>query len=284
MQLHLLHRTTFVYAGAVRDSFNEVRLRPVEDDTQQCLKFDLRVAPAASDVIAGYLDYYGNWVNYFDLPASHEKLVIEAESTVCTTANAERPPIPTVERTGDEAKNLMHGEYLADSHYVPLAVELWRETQDVFAESGRRDPWTDTLRLGNHVYQTFTYRQSVTGVHTLATDALKIRAGVCQDFAHVLLGLCRSAGMPARYVSGYFLNRSKRPGEVEASHAWIEVLVPNYGWAAFDPTHNRPCDDRYVKLAAGRDYADIRPVSGTFRGAPTKHLLVEVTLRESAGR
>jgi transglutaminase-like putative cysteine protease len=93
-----------------------------------------------------------------------------------------------------------------------------------------------------------------------------------------MLGLCRTAGIPARYVSGYFLNANRRPGEIEASHAWVEALVPGFGWAAFDPTHDRPVDERYVKVAAGRDYADVLPVSGTYRGAPTRELNVEVTV------
>ncbi len=284
MLLHLLHRTTFVYAGAVRDSFNEVRLRPVDDEAQTCRDFALRISPGGSDV-RDYLDYYGNRVHYFDLAASHEQLVIEAESQVETIANDQRPSIPVVPspgRPGAHAPSEIYAEFLTDSHYVPHSVELWRETQDVFADDGRNDVWNDALRLGRHVFKTFKYKPHTTGVHTLATDALKLRTGVCQDYAHVMLGLCRTVGIPARYVSGYFFNRSRRPGEIEASHAWVEVLIPDYGWAAYDPTHDRIADDRYVKIAAGRDYADIRPVSGTYRGAPTRELRVEVTVREPA--
>lgn len=285
MLLHLLHRTTFVYAGAVRDSFNEVRLRPVDDDCQTCRNFDLRISPGGSDV-RNYLDYYGNRVHYFDLAASHEQLVIEAESQVETIANDRRPAIPEVPspgRPGARAPSEIYAEFLADSHYIPHSVELWRETQDVFADNGRSDMWNDALSLGRHVFKIFKYKPHSTGVHTLATDALKLRTGVCQDYAHVMIGLCRTVGIPARYVSGYFFNRSRRPGEIEASHAWVEVLIPDYGWAAYDPTHDRVADDRYVKIAAGRDYGDIRPVSGTYRGAPTRELRVEVTVREPAG-
>ena len=116
---------------------------------------------------------------------------------------------------------------------------------------------------------------------TLATDAIKLRSGVCQDFAHVALGMCRCSQIPARYVSGYFMRSERRHDDDEASHAWIEAYVPGYGWAAFDPTHDRPADQRYVKVASGRDYADIRPVSGTYRGGKTRSLSVEVKVREA---
>jgi transglutaminase-like putative cysteine protease len=120
-------------------------------------------------------------------------------------------------------------------------------------------------------------------VQTLATDVLKLRAGVCQDFAHVALGMCRCSGIPARYVSGYFIRLQRKPedDEAEASHAWIEAFIPGFGWAAFDPTHDRVADDRYIKLASGRDYADIRPVSGTYRGGKTRSLTVDVRVRLS---
>ena len=174
----------------------------------------------------------------------------------------------------------MLAEFFTSSHYVPLDVELWREAQDALAD-GRGDVWSDIRRLGSHIYKTFAYKPNSTGVNTRATEALKLRSGVCQDFAHVHLGLCRSIGIPARYVSGYFFNNTRRPREIEASHAWVEAYVPGHGWVAFDPTHDRPADDRYVKVAVGRDYADIRPVNGTYRGAPTRSLKVAVTVRET---
>lgn len=280
MLLHVLHRTTFVYAGPVRDSFNEVRLRPVDDSHQVARRFDLRLQPSATE-IRDYLDYYGNRVHYFDLPGAHDVLVIEATSEVDTTPNAQRAavpfvPSPNVDRSADHE---LHAEYLADSHYVPLGVELRHEFQECFAGRGHADIWSDTCAIGAHVYRTFTYKPLVTGVNTVATEALKLRTGVCQDYAHVMLGLCRLAGIPARYVSGYFFNDERRPDELEASHAWVEVHLPGWGWSAYDPTHDRPADERYVKIASGRDYGDIRPVSGTYRGAPTQELRVEVSVR-----
>ncbi len=283
MHLRILHRTTFNYAGKAQDSFNEVRLRPVDDATQTCRSFNLRLDPVAAP--QEYSDFYGNTIHYFDIAEAHNKLVVEVQSVVETVPLAERPPVPSV--TSSDLKNSSEREMLAEfytsSPYVPLEVDLWREAQDALAE-GRGDIWNDVRRLGGHIYRTFAYKPKTTGVSTRANDALKLRMGVCQDFAHVHLGLCRSLGIPARYVSGYFFNTTRRPREIEASHAWIEAYVPGYGWAAFDPTHDRVADDRYVKIATGRDYADIRPINGTYRGAPTRSLKVEVRVREASPR
>ncbi|MBL9188585.1 MAG: transglutaminase family protein [Opitutaceae bacterium] len=280
MHLRVTHRTTFTYEGQAHDSFNEVRLRPIDDETQRCHSFKLGLAPAAST--RDYVDFYGNTVHYFEVPGEHRKLVIEAVSHVETTPLSARPAIPRVAIADLErsAEREMLAEFYGSSHYVPLEVDLWREAQDALAE-GRSDVWGDVRRLGEHIYRRFAYRPKSTGVNTRATDVLKLRMGVCQDFAHVHLGLCRSMGIPARYVSGYFFNTTRRPREIEASHAWIEAYVPGHGWAAYDPTHERVADERYVKIAVGRDYADIRPVNGTYRGPPTRSLKVVVSVRET---
>jgi transglutaminase-like putative cysteine protease len=281
MRLRVVHRTTFAYAGQAAESFNEIRLRPIDRDGQTCRDFRLYLSPTAE--ARDYADFYGNTVHYFEVIAPHPELVIEAISDVETTPLAQRPAIPRVAAAELErsAEREMLAEFYSGSPYVPQEVELWREAQDALAE-GRGDIWGDVRRLGHHIHRCFAYKPHTTGVNTRATDVLRLRMGVCQDFAHVHLGLCRSLGIPARYVSGYFFNTTRRPGEVEASHAWIEAWVPGHGWAAFDPTHDRPADERYVKVAVGRDYTDIRPVSGTYRGAPTRELRVEVAVRELA--
>jgi transglutaminase-like putative cysteine protease len=280
MLISLLHRTTFTYASKAQDSFNEVRLRPLDDATQACRSFELRIDPATQQ--RDYIDFYGNTVHYFDVAEPHGKLVIEALSEVETTPNASRPPVPVVPLSELQAgaEHDLHAEFLAGSHYVPLDVDLWKEAQDALGE-GRSDVWSDVRRLCRHVFRTIAYRPKTTGVGTLATDALKQRSGVCQDFAHVALGMCRNSGIPAKYVSGYFIKTQRRAGETEASHAWIEAFVPGFGWAGYDPTHDLPADERYVKIASGRDYADVPPVSGTYRGGKTRSLNVEVEVREA---
>ena len=280
MHLRVVHRTSFVYDGEAKESFNELRLRPMENGHQRCHSFDLRISPNAE--ARDYGDFHGNTVHYFEVPGPHERLCITAVSRVETVPADQRPPVPAVsaEELAASPEREMMAEFATDSPYVPLDVELWREAQDILA-AGRGDVWDDVRRLGEHVHRTFTYRPGSTGVSTRAPDALRLRAGVCQDFAHVHLGLCRTLGIPARYVSGYFLNPARRPGENEASHAWIEAWLPGAGWLAYDPTHARIADDRYITLAVGRDYADIRPVSGTYRGAPTRSLRVDVCVRQA---
>jgi len=279
MHLRVVHRTTFTYAGEAKESFNELRLRPADTESQRCLAFDLRISPASE--ARDYRDFHGNTVHYFEVPDPHTQLCVTTISRIETVPLTERALVPEVSATELSAspEHEMLAEFHTSSPYVPLEVEIWREAQDVVGV-GRSDVWSDVQRLGEHVHRTFAYRPNSTGVHTLATDALRQRSGVCQDFAHVHLGLCRSLGIPARYVSGYFFNPTRRPRENEASHAWIEAWLPGVGWLAYDPTHARPADDRYVRVAVGRDYTDIRPVSGTYRGAPTRSLRVDVCVRE----
>lgn len=212
MFLHLFHKTAFHYDGSARSSFNEVRLRPVDDDVQTCRSFALRVSPDVA--ISDYPDFHGNTVHYFEIATDHQSLVIEAESEVETVPDAGRRAVPAVSTAELAAspEREMHAEFCTDSRYVPLAPELWREAQDALA-TGRSDVWNDVIRIAGHVYGTIAYKTGATGIGTMATDALAIRAGVCQDFAHVTLGLCRCIGIPARYVSGYFLNEDRRPGK-----------------------------------------------------------------------
>ena len=280
MRLHLLHRTIFVYDGQARDSFNEARLHPSDDSGQTVQSFALRTDPACS--LHSYVDYFGNRAHRFSIAAAHPQLTVEAESIVQTVPNAERIPVPDPPFNAPETEAELFDqlEYLQPSRYVPLDEEIESTSRAVLKE--RRGVWTDILTVSSYVHRSLVYRPQATAVDTIASDALRLRAGVCQDFAHVTLGLCRSAGLPVRYVSGYFLNRGRQPDEMEASHAWIEAYVPGYGWAGYDPTHDRLADERYIRVAGGRDYADIRPVSGTYRGPSTKELRVEVQVRTAS--
>ena len=277
-RIRVRHLTRFRYHGPVTDSFNEVRLRPLSDAAQTCTSFELHLDPEAN--IREYDDFHRNRVHYFDLVAAHDRLDIEALSVVETRPDTRPLPLAPFAPALLDAPSTggAHFDFLADARYVPLAVTLPHEVKQLLGDTVH-DLWADAVRLGEHVHDILTYSPNATKVNTRVVDVLESRRGVCQDYAHLMLGLCRSAGIPARYVSGYFLNPHRRPDDIEASHAWVEILLPGYGWRGYDPTHRRLPGTNYVKLAIGRDYGDIRPVGGTFRGLGTREMTVEVQVR-----
>ena len=275
--LTISHLTRYTYEGAVQDSFNEARLQPVTDELQICRDFRFRLDPQSQ--VRDYPDFYSNCVHYFDVHHPHESLEVEAVSVVGTMPEP-RGTVPEVgtEALGTAAIKEHHFDFLHASEFVSLGADVWREAIDALP-GGLRDVWTDSVAIGEHIHKNYKYTPLSTNVNTRAAEVIKKKQGVCQDFAHLMLGFCRTHGIPARYVSGYFLNKHKLPGEIEASHAWIEVFIPGYGWKGYDPTHRREADTRYVKIAVGRDYGDIRPVGGTFRGKGTRQMVVEVSVQ-----
>lgn len=282
MRLHIRHRTRYHYATEARDSFNEVRLAPVNDELQRRISFSLKTDPREG--FSQYLDFYGNLVHYFEIGGPHRTLSIESVAIV-ETAPDPRGVVPSGQplsaMANHSAQENLH-DFLRDSKYITLTPEIWRAALDVVT-SPIEDVWAAANALSHWVFTNFYYEPGATLVTTTMSEALSMRRGVCQDFAHVLCGLCRSLKIPARYVSGYFLDeeRTLAPGESEASHAWVEVYVPSFGWAGLDPTHDRPTDERYIKVATGRDYADIRPVAGTYRGSTAREM--EIFVRVSRG-
>lgn len=276
LALRISHLTHYHYNDVARDSFNEARLRPVDDATQTCIDFQLDIQPAP--VLREYPDFYNNTVHYFDIIDAHQDLHVLATSVVHTKPDP-RGPAPAINRIEDLDHLPVTEEYYIYQHpssYVMLDEAIKGASLEAYPEEPPGDIWHATQAMGNYINSQFTYAPLQTNVNTKPNEVLVTRKGVCQDFAHLLLGMCRSRGIPARYVSGYFYNPDKQPGQIEASHAWVEVYLPHYGWKGYDPTHDRLADTRYVKIAVGSDYADIRPVSGTFRGRGTREMIVEV--------
>ena len=275
--MRVRHLTRFRYDGPVTDSSNEARLCPVSDPLQRCASFQLRIDPAAP--IHTFHDFYQNRVDHFELHEAHTGLEIESQALVETRPDR-RGGVPTgltVDALYDPAVAENYFDFIVESRFADHSVAIWRKTMDVIGPHVT-DLWQDAVCLGSFVHSSFVYDPDFTHVGTKASEALRDLRGVCQDYAHVMISLCRSVHIPARYVSGYFFN-DYTGDENEASHAWVEIFLPHFGWKAFDPTHNREADTRYVKLASGRDYADIKPISGTFRGRGTKQMDVEVQIR-----
>ncbi len=276
MKLHLLHRTRFKYAATVRESFNEARLQPVTTDAQVCHSFLLKILPTTR--LSHYLDFYFNYVHLFDITEPHTELVVEATSTVSTGDEPPLAPAATpapLSEIGACARIDRCYDFLQSSTYVAVSPELWRLALDVTA--GHPDTWQAAQAIMRHIHREFRYQPAVTHAHTHMREVLQARAGVCQDFAHVMIGLCRALKIPARYVSGYLYNGpADQLKGAQASHAWVEVYLPAHGWCGLDPTNARPADGHYVKVAVGRDYSDVSPLKGTYRGTAKRQLSVEV--------
>ncbi len=276
MKLHVFHRTHHAYASPVHDSSNEARLQPAATELQSPLSFRLTVTPLPR--LSQYVDFYGNSVHVIDVTAPHRALTVEAESVVVTgelpPLADEAAPAPLVALAG--CANLPECyDLLRPSTYVEIGPEATSLARELAA--GRTDTWQVVRAVLRHIHAEFTYLPKVTHVHTPMREALRLRRGVCQDFAHVMIGLCRSLGIPARYVSGYLYNG---PLDLlkgaQASHAWVEVYLPGVGWRGLDPTNGQQTGARHVRVASGRDYADVSPLRGTYRGTADHELTVEV--------
>jgi transglutaminase-like putative cysteine protease len=278
MQLYVFHRTSYRYPGPVTESYNELRLHPLSNVWQKCLSSTLSILPICRT--QSYLDLNGNIVHHFELPEEHQKLVIEARSLVETSQRVDFNNFPYGVNLCSLSKMEVvpeYRDYLQSSSYVEINPKVWRMAVDLQGET--KDVFQTAYQVMEFIYQNFEYCKSTTTVDTHANEVLDIRRGVCQDFAHAALALCRCLGIPARYVSGYFFDstRDRRMRGAEASHAWIEVMVQGHGWFGLDPTNNRVVDDTYVILGPGRDYRDVAPITGSYYG-PRPHQF-DVTVR-----
>ena len=280
MRLSVRHLTHFVYEGPSRDSYNDARLCPISDPLQRCESFVLKVDPQV--LVNTYHDFYHNRVDHFEIHENHPSMKVESIAVVETRVDSRGPVVKDfpLSSLDDPSIEENYFDFLTESHYVSLDAEVWREGIDLMP-NGVQDIWRDSVTVGRHIYRTFKYESKSTHVNTRMIESLRDRRGVCQDFAHVMIAICRTQGIPARYVSGYFFNERRGADEVEASHAWVEIFLPHFGWKGFDPTHDRESDERYIKLAVGRDYADIRPISGSFRGKGTKEMAVDVRVEKA---
>jgi len=266
------HRTGYRYAGPVQASYNEARLTPPSLDGQRTLQTALDITPAVRPL--RYLDYWGTTVDAFDIHVPHTELVVLATSTVETAS-----PRPVPVRAGwpdlaDAAVQNRFAELLAASPYVPAEPELAEVGRSLRAGS---TPMQAGLRAAAWTHETLRYQRGATHVHTSSAEARAAGKGVCQDFAHVTLALLRAIGLPARYVSGYLHPTVEAEvGETTAgeSHAWVEFWAGD--WVAVDPTSLADVGSRHVLLARGRDYADVRPLSGIYSGPAAKHFAVTV--------
>jgi len=282
----LVHTTEFVYDAPVSESYNEVRLRPLHDERQSCLSFRLTTTPGSRGT--AYRDSHGNWVHQFNVLPEHHRLKVEAESVVLAHASespSDLTPLADLDSRRDQMDE-EHFDFMAATGYVPHLAAL-KEIISAAEQISGGTVAGFAQAASETIHSRFRYVKGATHVHSSIEDSLSVGAGVCQDFAHLLLGVLRMRGIPGRYVSGYLVPGSAaspdaRQEEViggQASHAWTEVLMPKGAWVPLDPTLGKPVGLRHIRVAYGRDYGDVAPVRGVYKGQAGQRLSVDVRVR-----
>jgi transglutaminase-like putative cysteine protease len=274
----ILHKTRFRYSVPVSEHMTEVRMCPRSEGMQRCLQFELKTIPGAT--MHSYIDYYGNRVHHFGIPAQHRLLTITAEAIVVFTEPAALPDALGVDAWAElDALTAVENywDFMAPSQFARSTPLLDALAAELNLER-RADPLTLLRELTERMYNTFAYTPQSTSVDSLIDEALAARKGVCQDYAHIMIALLRRIRVPARYVSGYLFHRveDRDRSEQDATHAWVEALLPGLGWVGFDPTNNLVAGDRHIRAAVGRDYADVPPTRGVYKGNAESTLEVGV--------
>jgi transglutaminase-like putative cysteine protease len=279
----VVHVTEFHYDGLVSESYNEVRLRPMHDDLQSCLSFRLTTSPASRST--AYHDAFGNWVHQFNVLAPHRHLRIVAESVVLAHELPAAEGVLSLAELDQKREEIYeeHYDYVAPTSYVPHVSQLG-ELLEAAEDCSGGTVSGFARAVSELIHERFRYVKGATHVHSSLADVLAVGAGVCQDFAHLLLGVVRTRGIPARYVSGYLVPNGNGASQEhviggQASHAWTEVYVPEAGWMPLDPTLGAPVSMRHMRVAYGRDYGDVAPVRGIYQGHAGQRLSVNVLTR-----
>ena len=272
------HLTRFRYSDPISESIMETRMHPRSDSHQHCLAFSLSVSPRCR--VFSYRDHMGNNVQHFDIPGEHTQLVIVAESVVEQQIVPDVPASLSPDAWGALDNLIEEGDFwemlLPSTFAVETpALKLLATQMGVIR---RDDPLMLVQELNQRLYNYFEYEPRSTRVDSPIDDAIVSGKGVCQDFAHTMIALLRHVGIPARYVSGYlYRGRDDHDRSTpEATHAWVDVLLPDLGWVGFDPTNNLVAHRRHIRTAVGRDYADVPPTHGIFRGSTESELYVAV--------
>ena len=289
MRFRISHETLYAYASPASESVGELRLSPLDNERQVIRSRHLQLEPDVQ--VDAFDDFFGNRVECFAIPFRHRRLRVRMTADVETFPV--KDPGPVADVPVGEAKRLNRYRRIELYHYrlptvavplgqvlLPLRKHFLRETVPLRKA---------LLELNNWIHGRFAYRPGVTDVSTPLARVIEEKAGVCQDFAHLMLAILRTQGLPARYVSGYIEpnDPTKAGGErlvgAAASHAWVEVGLPDGTWWGLDPTNNQSAGERHVVVAVGRDYHDVAPMRGTYKGAQNQKLRVIVSMKRKPG-
>ena len=274
------HVTRFRYNAPVRESVMELRMQPRSEGPQTLRSFQIATNPRAQ--LYAYTDHLGNAVYHFNLLREHEELRIEAQAVVELGPMRLLPDqLDVLEWERYNSFNLSddHFDMLEPSKFARSSPELesFMRIADLAKPEG--DPLTALKTLQRAIYDSFEYQSGVTEVNSPIEVALEQRRGVCQDFAHIMTAIGRAWRIPCRYVSGYLYHKGSRDrSAADATHAWVEAYLPSLGWIGFDPTNNIMAGERHVRAAVGRDYSDVPPTRGTYKGDADSELSIAVSL------
>ncbi|MDN3678387.1 transglutaminase family protein [Flavobacterium paronense] len=272
----IVHITKYQYNWPIKESINEIRLFPHNFDNQKVLEYHLMITNNPEVILSE--DYYGNRVGNFNSFEAHSEMTIESRMLVKVNHSLK---IPEIDYTKvEDLVPLYEKSIILLRLSYPEIITKQNEILSILDKIGCTDkPIIEIARQCNeYIFNNFEYTKGITNIETTVDEILEMKKGVCQDFAHLLLQLVRTAGIPARYVSGYICpNKSGFRGE-GATHAWVEIYTPNQGWLGLDPTNNIWTMDNHIKLSVGRNFYDCTPVKGIFKGIAKQTLSVCVSI------
>ena len=286
MMYRVKHVTTYRYGAPVLLAHHLAHLTPRQTPHQTCLRAQLRITPQPSEIDESGVDYYGNPTAFFGLRDPHGTLTVQVSSKVevrprdLPTADQGAPWAgpgdPLADLTGEIRVEV--ADFCVDSPFIAVAPDIRAYAEISFVPG--RPLMGCLLDLNSRIRHEFSYDPAATTVATPLSEVLARRRGVCQDFAHLFIACARSMGLPARYVSGYLLTRPP-PGKEklrgsDASHAWVSVFLPEFGWIDFDPTNACLPNEEHVTLGWGRDFDDVSPLRGVVLGGGEHRLKVGV--------
>ena len=275
------HITKYEYNKLVQESVNEIKIFPYLSSEQEVLQHELSIT--GNPEVQSYADYWGNKTGVFNLLPPHKELIIDSRVVVRTTTS----PGLRVDFSGDF--NRLEQEVSGHLKMLELAkadIQLQTDINEIgnTVVSSDNSVAATIQNCSEYIFKNFNYIKGITTIETTVEEILEQRAGVCQDFAHVMLQILRTLKIPSRYVSGYICpNQNGLRGE-GATHAWVEAWIPQYGWAGIDPTNNVWVSNTHVRLAVGRDFTDCSPVKGTFKGSAKQNLSVYVSVGYEDGQ
>ncbi len=271
------HITKYKYDRPVRESANQIKIFSFNKIGQEILSHELVITD--EPIINKFTDYWGNTVGFFTVSRPHEELIIDSRLIAKTFIYEIDETLSTKNDwtvlEEEISKNIILLD-LVQKEKIKAQEKIKLYLDDINAQ--QLSPLEATKRCSQFIFENFKYIKGITNVETTIDEILEFRSGVCQDFAHVLLQLLRTIGIPSRYVSGYICpNKNGMRGE-GATHAWVDAYLPNLGWIGFDPTNNCFANEHHIQLAVGRDFSDCTPVKGTFKGPANHDLMVYVSV------